>query len=114
MQVRELIERWEKAETEPLTVRKYCIQLPVRDAARIEALVQIYPQRKLDDILRDLVSAALDEVEAAFPYRQGTRVISEDDQGDPIFEDTGPASRFRELAGRFAEELKVQAASDED
>jgi hypothetical protein len=114
MQVRDLIERWEEGSADPLTVRKYCIQLPVHDAARIEALVQLYPRRRIDDILRDLVSAALDEVEAAFPYRQGPKVISEDDQGDPIFEDAGPASRFRELAARFAEELEAQAGSRHD
>jgi len=114
MQVRDLVERWEQGSAEPLTVRKYCIQLPVLDAARIEALVQLYPRRRIDDILRDLISAALDEVEAAFPYRQGPKVISEDDQGDPIFEDAGPASRFRQLATRFAEELESQAGSRDD
>ncbi len=114
MQVRDLIERWEEGSTEPLTARKYCIPLPVQDAARIEALVQLYPRRRIDDILRDLVGAALDEVEAAFPYRQGPKVISEDDQGDPIYEDAGPASKFRELSARFAEELESQAASRED
>lgn len=114
MQVRDLIERWEEGSADPLTVRKYCIHLPVQDAARIEALVQLYPRRRIDDILRDLVGAALDEVEAAFPYRQGPKVISEDDQGDPIYEDAGPASRFRELAARFAEELEAQAGSRDD
>lgn len=114
MQVRDLIERWEEGSAEPLTAQQYCIQLPVQDAARIEALVQLYPRRRIDDILRDLVSAALDEVEAAFPYHQGPRVISEDDQGDPIYEDAGPASKFRELSARFAEELKAQAVSRKD
>lgn len=114
MQVKDLIERWEEGSAEPLTARKYCIPLPVQDAARIEALVQLYPRRRIDDILRDLISAALDEVEAAFPYRQGPKVISEDDQGDPIYEDAGPASRFRELSTRFAQELEAQAASRED
>jgi hypothetical protein len=114
MQVRDLIERWEEASAEPLTVRKYCIQLPLPDAARIEALVQLYPRRRVDEILRDLISAALDEVEAAFPYRQGPRVISEDDQGDPIFEDAGPAPQFRKLAARFTAELEAQAGSRGD
>ncbi len=76
--------------------------------------MQLYPRRRIDDLLRDLVSAALDELEGAFPYRQGPRVISEDDRGDPIYEDAGPASRFRELSARFAEELETQAASREE
>jgi hypothetical protein len=80
----------------------------VQDAARVEALAELYPSRSLDDILRDLVGAALDEVEAAFPYRKGSRVIAEDDRGDPIYEDAGPTARFRELAAGFAEELETR------
>ncbi len=110
MKVRNLIERWEETSAEPLTARRYCIPLPVQDAARVEALVQLYPGRRLDDILRDLIGAALDEVEEAFPYRQGSKVISEDEQGDPIYEDAGPASRYRELAARFTQEIESQAA----
>lgn len=110
MKVRDLIDRWEEASAEPLTARRYCIQLPVQDAARVEALAELYPSPTLDDILRDLVGAALDEIEAAFPYRQGPRVIAEDDRGDPIYEDAGPAARFRELAAGFAEELEAQAS----
>ena len=111
MKVRDLIERWDEASAEPLTVRRYCIHLPVHDAARVEALAELYPSRTLDDILRDLVSAALDEVEEAFPYQQGPRVIAEDDRGDPIYEDAGPGARFRELAAGFAVELETQASS---
>ncbi len=111
MKVRELIDRWEEASTEPLTARRYCIHLPVQDAARVEALSELYPSRTLDDILRDLVSAALDEIEEALPYRQGPRVISEDDHGDPIYEDAGPTARFRELAEGFAKDLEAQASS---
>ncbi|MDX1513100.1 MAG: type 1 pili tip component [Gammaproteobacteria bacterium] len=113
MKVRDLIARWEEASAEPLTARRYCIRLPVQDAARVEALAELYPSRTLDDILRDLVGAALDEVEEAFPYRQGPKVISEDDRGDPIYEDAGPAVRFRELAAGFARDLEAQASSDE-
>ncbi len=110
MRVRDLIERWEESSAEPLTVQRYCIHLPVQDAARVEALAALYSRRDLDDILRDLVSAALDEIEEAFPYRQGSQVISEDDRGDPIYEDAGPAARFRELAEGFARDLQAQAA----
>jgi len=112
MKVRELIDRWEEESAEPLTARKFCIQLPVQDAARVEALAELYPSRTLDDILRDLVGAALAEIEEALPYRQGLRVIAEDDRGDPIYEDAGPASRFRELAAGFAKDLEAQAASN--
>jgi hypothetical protein len=105
MKVRDLIEHWEQNAAEPLTAEEYRLRLPVQDAARLRALAEMYPRRGVGDLLTDLLHAALNEVEAALPYEQGTRVIAEDDQGDPIYEDAGPAARFRQLAGRFQEEM---------
>ncbi|MCP5152227.1 MAG: type 1 pili tip component [Ectothiorhodospiraceae bacterium] len=112
MRVRELIKQWEDHAAEPLTVREYCIRLPVEDAARVAALAEIYPRRRVEDLLIDLLSAALDELEEGMPYVQGERIISEDDQGDPIYADAGPASRFRDLKRRFARDLGAEAARD--
>ncbi len=110
MRVRDLIEHWEETAAEPLTVREYRVRLPVEDAARVAALAEIYPRRGIEDILTELLTASLDEIEEALPYVQGTRIISEDDQGDPIYEDAGPAARFRDLTRRFARELSSEAA----
>ena len=105
MNVRDLVRHWDQSAADPLTVEEYRLRLPVEDAARVRALAEMYPRRAVADILTDLLHAALDEVEASLPYEQGTRVIAEDDQGDPIYEDAGPAARFRQLAGRFQEEM---------
>ena len=110
MKVRDLIRYWEEHGAEPLAAREYRVRLPILDAARVAALSEIYPRRQIDDLLSELVSAALDEIEEALPYIQGTRIISEDDQGDPIYEDAGPATRFRALAARYTEELSAEAA----
>ena len=109
MKVRDLIDHWEQSAGEPLTVEEYRLRLPVEDAARLRALAEMYPRRGVGDLITDLLHAALNEVEATLPYEQGTRVVAEDDQGDPIYEDAGPAARFRQLAARFQEEM-LQAA----
>ena len=101
MKVRDLIDDWERSASEPLTPEHYSLRLPMRDAARVKALAQMYPRRNVEELLRELLSAALDEVEESMPYEQGIRVIAEDEQGDPIYEDAGPAARFRALAERF-------------
>ncbi len=105
MKVRDLIDHWEQSAAEPLTAEEFHLRLPVQDAARLRALAEMYPRRGVSDLLTDLLHAALNEVEASLPYEQGTQVIAEDDQGDPIYEDAGPAARFRQLAGRFQEEM---------
>ena len=101
MKVKDLIDDWEQSASEPLSVEQYTLKLPVHDAARVKALARMYPRRRVEELLTDLIAAALDEVEEAMPYEQGERVVAEDDQGDPIFENTGPAARFRQLADEF-------------
>ena len=42
------------------------------------------------------------------PYVAGSKVIATDDQGDPIYEDTGPTPRFIELTRRNQQKLKSE------
>ena len=105
MKVRDLIDHWDRNAGDPLTVDEYLIRLPLADAARIRALAAMYPRRAVEDILTDLLHAALNEVEEALPYEQGTRVIAEDEQGDPIYEDAGPAAEFHKLAQGFQDQM---------
>jgi hypothetical protein len=109
MKVKYLLEQWEKSARVTLTARRYAILLPLQDAARIAALADIYPRMSEEQIITDLLSAALDEVAAAMPYVQGEHVISEDDQGDPIYEDVGPTPRFHSLTQHHARMLERES-----
>lgn len=105
MKLKDLIDHWAEPPGRQLTVRKYSARLPVWDAARIAALAQLFPSRTKTQIITDLLSAALDEFESSLPYVRGDRVVSEDDHGDPIYEDAGLTPPFMELARRYADEL---------
>lgn len=97
MTLRELLKNWEKTSSAPLTEREYAIRLTLKDAARIAALAEMYPSRSPEQILTELVGAALNELEHRLPYIEGKNVTSLDELGDPIYEDVGPTSRFVEL-----------------
>ncbi|MNJ77065.1 hypothetical protein D3C76_1763380 [compost metagenome] len=60
----------------------------------------MYPKRTAEELLGELVGAALEELEASFPYVQGQKVISTDEQGDPLYEDIGSTPRFLALSRR--------------
>jgi hypothetical protein len=49
----------------------------------------------------------LDEVAAAMPYEPGPKIISRDDQGDPVYEDVGLTPRFVELTREFKKGLEA-------
>ena len=96
-----LLERWKKEAGPQLSVEEYSMRLPLDDASRVQALVALFPGRKAEDIITDLLHAALDEIAAAMPYEAGPKVISRDDHGDPVYEDVGLTPRFVELTRQF-------------
>lgn len=105
MRIAELIQRWGQEGRSRTDVRAYSVHLPLRDAARVEALHMMYPGRSDSQLMADLIRAALDELEVAMPYVPGNRVIAEDDYGDPIYEDLGPTPQFYSLSHEILRRL---------
>jgi len=113
MKIADLIPRWDAHLRSPLAGRPFSLKLQVRDAARIEALQIMYPDCSEEEILSDLLHAALDELEVAMPYVPGKRIIAEDDQGDPIYEDLGPTPRFYSLSHELMRKLAGKKSNGE-
>ena len=78
---------WETTASGQLTCEQQSIRLPVEDAAKLQALAEMYPRRSVTEIITDLLSVALDDVESSMPYVSGKRVVARDEEGDPLFED---------------------------
>jgi predicted DNA-binding protein len=106
---KELLESWREQAAAPRTARTYAVRLPVDDAARLAALAEMFPGRAPEQLITELLGAALKEVAAAMPYIAGKRVISTDEQGDPLYEDVGPMPRFIELSRKHRRKLDAQA-----
>jgi hypothetical protein len=104
-----LLDRWKKAPVPPRTAAEYAVRLPLDDAARLQALTELFPGQSVEEILTDLLGAALDEIAAAMPYEKGPKVISRDEQGDPLYEDIGLTPRFVELTRKFKKNLQAAA-----
>jgi hypothetical protein len=101
-----LLDRWKKEVVPELTAREYAIRLNLEDAARLHALAELFPGRRLEEIIADLLHVGLDEIGEAMPYVPGPKVISRDDQGDPVYEDIGLTPRFVELSRRIKRDLE--------
>jgi len=97
MRFKTLLDAWNDRQTTKQTDELYSIRLAVDDAARLHALAELFPGVDEQQLVTDMLSAALDEVEAAMPYVAGDRVIREDEFGDPVYEDVGLTPRFLEL-----------------
>lgn len=106
MNFKTLLDSW-AVEAEPeKTDETYAVHLTLEDAARIHALAELFPGVDVERVITDLLSAALDETQAAIPYEQGSEVIREDEYGDPVYNDAGMTPRFLELVQSHKAALK--------
>jgi uncharacterized membrane protein YbaN (DUF454 family) len=106
---KELLESWRSGAAAPRTAKAYAVRLPVDDAARLAALADMFPGRTPEQLITELLGVALKDMAAAMPYVPGTRVISTDEQGDPVFEDIGLMPRFIELTRKHRRGRAVPA-----
>lgn len=92
-----LIERWRATPAVTKCEQRYAIRLDIDDAARVEALTELFPGLDAETIIADLLHQALDAVESAIPYEAGERVIQNDEFGDPVYEDVGLTPEYVRL-----------------
>ena len=105
MGFKELLDSWRENAAAARAPKVCEVHLPVDDAARLAALAEMFPGRAPEQLITELLGVALQEVAAAMPYIAGQRVISTDEQGDPVYEDVGLTPRFIELARRHRQRL---------
>jgi hypothetical protein len=105
MKIRELAQHWEASAKGRLTDTGYNIHLDVESAARLAALTEMYPKHHPEELLGELIGAALEELEASFPYVKGNKVIATDEEGDPLYEDVGATPRFLALSRQRLQDL---------
>jgi hypothetical protein len=60
----------------------------------------------VEELTTDLLHTALEEIVAAMPYEPGPKIISRDDQGDPVYEDVGLTPRFADLTRKLKKSLQ--------
>ncbi|TBU96432.1 pilin assembly protein [Phytopseudomonas dryadis] len=108
MKIRELVEQWEQSAKGRLTRTPYQVHLDLESAARLAALGEMYPKRQPEELLGELLGAALEELEASLPYVQGSQVVGSDEEGNPLYQDIGPTPRFLELSRQHLHALTAQ------
>ena len=108
MSFKELLENWRETAAEPRTATQYLVRLPIDDAARLGALAEMFPGRTQEQLITDLLALALAELGTAMPYVPGHRVISTDEQGDPVYEDAGLTPRFVDLTRKNRKKLEAE------
>lgn len=105
MRVRDLLNTWHEATETEKKEHEFVVKLTRHETAKIAALAEMYPGKTPTEIVRDLLDAALQELEATMPYVPGSNIVAEDEEGDPIYEDVGPSPQFKDLVRKHLELL---------
>ena len=106
MKMRKLLERWQSVSRSPEPRVTLELALRQHDAARVYALAEMHPGLGVEEILGDIIHAALDELQEALPYVNGSTQVAEDELGNPIYEDVGPTPTFLALTQKHLDTLE--------
>ena len=95
----EMLRSWEKQRIEyhPKIVEQ--IPISEEDVIKISALSEIFKLSK-EEVIGNLLSSALCEVEAKMAYIPGSKVIRTE-EGYPVYEDVGKTPSYLEVKARI-------------
>jgi serine phosphatase RsbU (regulator of sigma subunit) len=124
MKTQHLHDMWSGPDNSRLTTKQFSLRLPVHIAAKLAALADLYPQKNRTQVVADLLTAALDDLEKNLPQSLGIPP-SEEEQYiqkeaadhfgeiyEPLYELGGARARFRGLANKHYKELEKELGNE--
>ena len=112
MKAKDLVSVWGSPDNSRLTAKQSSFRLPVHVAAKLSALAEIYPQKTKTQLVADLLSAALAEMETELPHYPGERFSDVEEDGEPLYIAEGPAGQFRSLTNKYYKELEKELGNE--
>ena len=117
MKTEHLHDLWAGPDNSRLTTKQFSFRLPVHIAAKVAALCELYPQKNRTQIVADLLTSALDDLEKTLPEGVGEEVEPElqhniaeqiGEPGEKIYYLGGVKGRFHECANHHYRELEAE------
>ena len=69
MQTKDLHAIWNAPDHSRLTAKQYTVRLPIRVAAQLAALSEMYPRKTMTDLIGDILAAGLDQLAEDLPTK---------------------------------------------
>jgi hypothetical protein len=109
MKTRDLHAIWDAPDHSRLTTKQFTVRLPVRVAAQIAALSDMYPKKTKTELIGDLLAAALDELAQELPTTKvGDRPVHVDKDGEETWNQKGPGVTFFNLFNKYLQEFETE------
>lgn len=111
MRTTDLHSIWDAPDHSRLTSKQYTVRLPIRVAAQLAALGEMYPRKTMTDLIGDLLAAGLDQLADDLPTKNvGEKPLGFREDGEAEWEQTGPGVTFAQLSRKYLEEFESEEA----
>lgn len=107
-----LVELWAAPDNSRLTTKQFTFRLPTHVAAKIHALCDLYPTKTRTQIVGDLLTSALADIDKAMPVFEGPSPDRDPETGEAIVELTGPRIDFYDLANKHFAEIERELGNE--
>ena len=112
MKASDLVTVWSAADNSRLTAKQFSFRLPVHVAAKLAALEAMYPTKSRTQLVGDLMSAAIADVEKEFLSEPGRSIGRDPDTNEEIFDDVGSFARYQSLAKTYHREMEKELGNE--
>ncbi len=107
MNTKDLHTIWNAPDNSRLTTKQYTVRLPIRVAAQLAALSEMYPRKTMTDLIGDILAAGLDQLGEDLPTKNvGEKPIGYREDGEAEWEQTGPGVTFAQLSRKYLHEFE--------
>ena len=116
MSAKDLIKLWELRDNSRLTAKQMSIRLPTHVAARVAALCDVFPNKTKTQLIGDLLSSALDEVEKGMEYSLSSEAFDRDPvDGGLLYRIEGPGTKglYLDSANKHLKDLEAEIGNDD-
>lgn len=118
-----LHDMWSSPDNGRLVSKQISLRLPVHIAAKIAALSELYPQKNRTQIIADLLTLALDDLEKNLPYsiHEAPRHVQDQERDvsqhlgyeiETIYELGGARAQFRCAANKYYLEYEKELGNE--
>jgi len=112
MNTRDLHSIWNAPDNSRLTTKQYTVRLPIRVAAQLAALSEMYPRKTMTDLIGDLLAAGLDQLAEDLPTKNvGEKPLGFREDGEAEWEQIGPGVTFAQLSRKYLKEFESEEAA---
>jgi hypothetical protein len=107
-----LVAIWSAPDNTRLTSKQYTFRLPTHVAAKLHALGDMYPAKTRTQIVADLLTSALANIEQGMPFHEGEVLATIPGTHEEVREMLGPRVRFCELANKYFDEIERELGNE--